>query len=352
MNDPYLHFTDYEVSNWRSYYEYFRILCLHTRTNTLKKRELLYLSYFVKHPVSSAYDIEPGRKTNQSKYRYAKLALNKFHRLKLIKVTKLEKKKKNQRYPTKKYSLTDHGVFFLISHTKISRTELLQELFKNYHDLNIFQYLVYPFMNLETLLSPMFDFNSMMGVGKYLVNLIGRMDRIVLLLQKRDRSDKEIYFWRTSRLESYLRNSHHCDFVDTFDSEEVDTYDGHHEITYFDKKNKNNYVTVRFDMKNKRAYILRKNRRFKKYEIPLISDYVATKLIPYNIDAARYFHAFCAPRVEEFVLSVSPFFEVTTVSNVRDLTAADRKFRDALKVTKDRFDIWYGRITSFPNFSF
>lgn len=351
MNDPYLHFTEYEVLSWTSYYEYFSSLCRHARNKSLNEREISYLWYFAKHPVSSAYDIEPGSKTNQSNYRYAKLALKKFRRLKLIKVSKSEKTKKNQRHPSKKCSLTDHGVFFLISRTKISSTELLQELFRNYHNLNIFQYVVYPFMNLETLRSPRFDFPFMMGVGKYLVNLIQRMDRNVLLLEKIDRSDREIYFWHHNKLENYLRKKYHYEFIDYLYSEE-DSDDRYEEIDYFDEKNKNNYVTIKYDKKSKKACIYRKNKRVKKYEVPFATEYLTRKVIPYKIDIARRFHAFCGPQVEEFVLSVFPFFKVTSEGNIRDLIAADRQFRDALKVTKNRFDRWYDRIMSFPNFSF
>lgn len=243
MDDPYLYFTDNEISTWKSYFKYFRNLCLHSRNKTLNEREVSYLWYIAKHPVSSAYDIEPASKTNQSNYRYAKLALSKFLRLELIKVVKLEKKKKNQRHPSKKCSLTDQGIFFLISRTKISRTELLQDLFKNYHNLNIFQYLVYPYINLETICSPRFDLHFLAGVGKYLVNSIQRMDEIVSRIDKIDRSDKEIYFWNYNKLEGYLKKSFSYKFIDYLYSEE-DFNDGYQQIRYFDEKNKNHSVTV------------------------------------------------------------------------------------------------------------
>ncbi|MGH9925013.1 MAG: hypothetical protein ACRD5B_06505, partial [Nitrososphaeraceae archaeon] len=74
MDDPYLYFTDNEIFTWKGYFKYFRNLCLHARNKTLNEREASYLLYFAKHPSSSAYDIEPAGKTNQSNYRYAKLA--------------------------------------------------------------------------------------------------------------------------------------------------------------------------------------------------------------------------------------------------------------------------------------
>ncbi|MGH9977967.1 MAG: hypothetical protein ACRD8Z_19340 [Nitrososphaeraceae archaeon] len=351
MDDPYIYFTDNEISTWKGYFKYFQNLCLHARNKTLNEREVSYLSYFVKHPKSSAYEIEPARKTNQSNYRYAKLALSKFLRLKLIKVVKLEKKKKNQRHPSKKCSLTDHGIFFLVSRTKISRTELLQNLFKNYHNLDIFQYLVYPYINLETICSPRFDFHFLAGVGKYLVNSIQRMDEIVSRIDKIDRSDKEVYFWNYNKLEGYLKKSFSYKFIDYLYSEE-DFNDEYQQIRYFDEKNKNHYVTIQYNKKSKKIHIPRENKKIRKYEIPFATDYITIKVITYEIYIARYFHTLCGPKVEEFVLSVFPFFKVASEGNIRDLIANDRLFRDALKSTKHTFDAWYDRITSFPNLSF
>lgn len=74
-------------------------------------------------------------------------------------------------------------------------------------------------------------------------------------------------------------------------------------------------------------------------------------MIPYDIYTARYFHTLCGPKVEEFILSVFPFFKVASEGNIRDLIAADRLFRDALKSTKHSFDLWYDRNTSFPKLS-
>jgi hypothetical protein len=205
-------------------------------------------------------------------------------------------------------------------------------------------------MNLETLCSQRLELHFLAGVGKYLVNLIQRMEQRVLSLEKRDKSDKEIYFWNYNILEDYLRKSFRYKFIDYSYSEE-DFDDRYQEIIYFEKKNKNNYVTIKYDKKSKKVFIYRKNKRIRKYEIPFATDYLTRKVIPYEIDLARHFHTLCGPKVEEFVLSVFPFFKVASEGDIRDLIAADRQFRDALKATKHTFDAWYDRIMSFPNFS-
>lgn len=161
------------------------------------------------------------------------------------------------------------------------------------------------------------------------------MDEIVSRIEKIDSSDKEIYFWSYNKLEDYLKKSVHYEFVDYLYSEE-DFDDRYQEIRYFDEKNKNHYVIIRYDKKSKKAYISRKNRRIKKYVIP------TRKVIPYGIYIARYFHTLCGPKVEEVVLSVFPFFKVASEGNIQDLIATDRLFRDALKATKLTFDTWYG----------
>lgn len=111
-------------------------------------------------------------------------------------------------------------------------------------------------------------------------------------------------------------------------------------------------MIIKFDKKNKKGYIFRKNRRINSYEIPLIIDYITKKVIPHNQYVARDFHTLCGPKVEEFVLSVFPFFKVVSEENIRDLLLTDRPFRNTLKRTKHTFDVWYNRIMSFPNFSF
>jgi hypothetical protein len=145
-------------------------------------------------------------------------------------------------------------------------------------------------------------------VGKYLVNSIQRMDELVSCIEKIDRSDKEIFFWNYNKLEGYLKKSSSYKFVDYLYSEE-DFNDRYQEIRYFDEKNKNNYVTIEYNKKSKKAYIFRKNKKIRKYDIPFATDYITKKVIPYEIYTARYFYTLCGPKVEEFVLSVFPFFK-------------------------------------------
>ncbi len=307
------------------------------------------LWYFVNHPGSSAYDIEPGRRTNQSNYRYAKLTLEKLQNLKLIKPVKSGKVTKKKIHPSKKYLLTDHGIFYLINNTKIFRTTLLKELFKNYHNINLFQFLVYPFMNLKTICSPKFHFHFLAGMGKYLVNSIQRIYDIVSRFEKRDKSDRVICFWQYNKLEYYLRKTLHCEFVDYYYSEEDFDDDRYQQITYFDEKNKNNSVVIKFDKKSKKAWVYRKNKRVKKYEIPFATDYVTMKVIPHKIDIVRHFHTLCGPKVEEFVLTVFPFFKIVGEGNILELLKTDKPFKEAIKTTKNRFDGWYKLIMSLSD---
>jgi len=352
LKDPYIFFAKNEISSWTGFYEYFRSLCHLTKSIYLNKREVSYLSYFAKNPSLSAYDIEPGNKRNQSNYRYAKLTLKKFRNLKLVKQINSGKARKKGKHPSKKCSLTDHGVFFLLSRTELSRTMLLQDLFKNYPNLNIFQYLVYPYISLETICSPQFDLHYLTGVGRYLRNIVEKIELKVLSLEKVSHSDREIYFWNYNKLESYLRKSHHYNFLDYLYSEE-NSYDFYQEIRYFDVKNKKNDVLVRFDKKNKKGYLIANNRRIRNHEIPFIFDYVSKKIIPYYIDVVRRFHSFCRPSVEEFVLSVFPFFKIITGGHSSELLMRDRLFKNAIKTTKNSFDNWYNRtVTSISNSSF
>lgn len=192
----------------------------------------------------------------------------------------------------------------------------------------------------------------MAGLGEYIINAIQRMDCILSSLDKVNRTDQEIYFWHYTKIEDFLRNSCHYDFVNFLDSEENDDVDEYHDIKYYDKKNRNSYVIFRFDKKSKKAYIYRKNKRMEKHEIPLITDYVTIMLTPYKIYVANYFHAFSKPKEEEFILTVFPHYKFLPDYDIRDLLTADKPFKNALKRTKESFDRWYDRITSSLNFSF
>jgi hypothetical protein len=63
-----------------------------------------------------------------------------------------------------------------------------------------------------------------------------------------------------------------------------------------------------------------------------------------------YFNAFCSPRAEEFILSISSID--TYNDDVREILSNDKSFMKALKETKDHFDRVYRQIISYPDFEF
>jgi hypothetical protein len=100
MNDPYLVAGSEDFR--KIYSEYFICLCRHLRNKSLNRKQESYLLHFVRHLKSSAYDIEPGRNTNQSNYRRAKLTLKKIHKYRLIELVKSEQEKKEWKASFKK----------------------------------------------------------------------------------------------------------------------------------------------------------------------------------------------------------------------------------------------------------
>jgi hypothetical protein len=291
--------------------------------------------------VSSAYKIKPT--SNQSDYRWAKIAVKQLHRFGLIEPAGSGK------HSSSSYSLTDEGIYYLIENTKLPHTMLLQDLIKNYSNSGIFQYLVYPYIKLETLCSPAMDLNIIAGLGNYLVSTLQKMDSTLLLLDKQEKSEKEIYSWNYDKLEDYLRSKYHYDFINIVNCEE-DSDEDDIKIRYFDIENNNKDVEVIFNKKNKEGYVYTTNKKVKKRRIPLIIDYIQKRTITLNEHKIGYFDAFCSPRGDEFILSISSID--TYNDDIRKILLNDKSFMNALKETRDHFDRVYKQIMSYPDFTF
>ncbi|MGC1135166.1 MAG: hypothetical protein WA941_20225 [Nitrososphaeraceae archaeon] len=336
----------------RIYYEYFSRLFNHVRKITFRGKQVNCLTYLVQHPLSSAYDIRPGRKPNDSSYTWAKITLKRLHKLGLIKVIKSEQMDDKEKHGSIRYSLTDEGILYLIRNTKLPYTMLLQKLFKNYHNSNIFRFLVYPYIKLETICSSKMKHNLMADVGSFLVSILQKMDHILDLLEKEERSDKERYFWNYEKLEGYLRKRYHFDYLDLQYTEEG--FDDDHEmIRYFDNENQSRDVKVSFNKKSKNGYVYVRNNGVKRYKIPYVAAYLKKKMITHDEYVANHFEAFCRPRTEEFILLIFSEYPIdTTDDEIREILSADKPFIEALKEVKNSIDRAYRSIISHPNFVF
>ena len=242
MIDPYP-----DGDERRTYFDYFSRLIRHVKEISLRGKQSNCLLYLADHPVSSAYKIKPPSKTSYNEYKWAKIATKQLHRCGLIQLSV-------GKHSSNDYSLTDEGIYYLIENTRLPYSMLLQDLIKNYSNSNIFQYLVYPFMKLETICSPKIDLHTIAGIGNYLVSTLQKMDSTLSLLDKQERSEIEIYSWNYDKLEDYLRSRYHYDFINIAACVE-DEEEDHIWIKYFDTENNNKNVKVIFDKKNTAGYI-------------------------------------------------------------------------------------------------
>jgi len=337
MIDPYP-----EGDERRIYFDYFSRLSRHVRKISFKGKQSDCLQYLVNHPVSSAYEISPPSKTNESNYRWAKEVVKQLHRLGLSNLAASGK------HSSSGYSLTDEGIYYLIENTALSYTTSLQDLIKNYSSSNIFRYLVYPFIKLETLCSPKMDLNIILGLGNYLISTFRKMDSTLLLLDKQEEMEKAIYSWNYDKLEDYIRSKYHYNFINIVDCAE-DSDEDCIEIRYFDIENNNKDVKVIFNKKNKEGYIsYTTNKKVKKNRIPLITDYLQKRTITQYDYMIGYFDAFCSPRSEEFIKSISTvdYYD----DDIREILSKDKLFMNVLKNNKDRSVRLYEQITSYPDF--
>jgi hypothetical protein len=347
MNDPYVEVEDFR----KTYFRYFSRLFRCVRKTPFRGNQVNYLFHFVEHPQTSAYQIEPGRKGNESNYRRATRTLDQLRNYGLIKVVESRRSENDEKHGSINYSLTDKGILFLIKNTKLPYMILLQELIRNYHNSNIFRYLIFPYIKLDSLCSPKMKLN-LAGIGNFLVSIIQKMDHTLALLEKGERSDREWYSWNYEKLEGYLRNKYRLDFLDLRYTEQ-DYDDDHEEIRYIDIEDNSKDVKIIFDKKSGRGYALVRNEKVKKHVIPLMTDYLKKRIITQEEYMTNYFDAFCSPRAQEFILSVISEYPIdTTDEDIREILSNDKPFIEALKRFKDSFDTKYTRIVSYPNFSF
>ena len=348
MNDPYAEVEDFR----KTYFRYFSRLFRRIKKISFRGKQVKYLVYLAEHPEKSAYDIDPGRKRNESNYRRATRTLNQLRKLELIEVVEPEQRKNNKKHGSIKYSLTDEGILYLIMNTKLPYMMLLQELIKNYCNSNIFRYLVYPYIKLETLRSPKMKLSLIADLGDFLVSIFQKMDHTLELLEKEERSNRKMYSWNYEKLEGYLKTKYRLDFLDLRYTEQ-DFDDDHEEIRYFDNEDNSRDVKIIFDKKSGRGYALVRNENVKKHVIPLITDYLKKRIITPEEYMTNYFDAFCSPRAEEFILSIISEYPInTTDDDIREILSNDKPFIEALKRFKDSFDTIYRRIVSYHNFSF
>jgi len=188
----------------------------------------------------------------------------------------------------------------------------------------------------------------MADVGSFLVSILQKMDHILDLLEKEERSDKERYFWNYEKLEGYLRQKYHFDFLDLQYTEEG--FDDDHEmIRYFDNENQSRDVKVSFNKKSKDGYAYVRNKGVKRYKIP-VAAYLEKKMITHDEYVANHFEAFCRPRTEEFILLIFSEYPIdTTDDETLEILSNDKDFIESLKEVKESFNTAYRRIISYPN---
>ena len=151
---------------------------------------------------------------------------------------------------------------------------------------------------------------------------------------------------------SIVREKYHYNFINILDCEE-DSDEDHIEIRYFDTENNNSDVKVIFNKKNNEGYIYTKNKKIKKYRIPLITDYLKKKIVTHYDYMVGYFDAFSSPKNEEFIPSIILKYPVDTAnSGLLFVLSNDKLFTEALKEYEDHFDTVCKRITLYPDFLF
>ena len=229
----------------------------------------------------------------------------------------------------------------------LGKRGLIVNLIKNYSNSKIFHYLLYPFIKLETICSLEIDFGFLINICDYIINFCQKIYNTICIIEKHIKDNKKIYSWNYSKLEDFLKNKYHYDWLEHFDFEEdlENENDDEMKIKYFDSRNKNNSIEISFNKKLTKGFFYSKYNKIKQREIPFIQDYINIKSELKKISDAKYFSAWCEPNSQDFVLFViSRYIRSFAEPSTLILLSKDESFKESLRQTKERFDKLYQEI--------
>ncbi|MGB9169470.1 MAG: hypothetical protein WCB31_11140 [Nitrososphaeraceae archaeon] len=339
-------------------YEYFKDICEKIKTMSLNDNQIKYLAIFIVNPNYSAYDIHAGKGTSSFKYRYVKLMLRKLHELQLIKI-KIVKKGRGK-HSSKHYVLTDYGIFYMLKNSNLLSNDLIgkitfnfiQSLIINYYNSKIFNYLLFPFIKLDTIRSSNMSSSMLYGIRNYLILHCQKIYDRISIIETNITSDQKKYGWNYDKLEYYLKNRYNYDWLyhAEFDFFCINNQDIMKE-KYYDPRNKNNYIEITFNKRSEKGHITSENNKKCKKAIPFIQDYLAIRIEPKDKAKYRSF-SMTEPEPSDFILAIYPESKFFGDLSTHILLSADEKFKEALKFTKKEFDRTFQEISSSLNLLF
>lgn len=327
-------------------YSYFLNIIRNLRNIKLNGVEQQYLYFFVYHPYSSPYDIEPDRimlddtglRTNTNKYRRAKIVVNKLHKLNLLKRDTARKEKN----PHKKncYYLSEIGLFYIIRSSNFLHIDV-QTLIKNYSHLKIFQTFLYPFIKLDTVCSPAIPIN-IQNISLYIQKQYLKIENFIFNNENRQDWNKDRWNWDIEKLRNHLIKKYSYKWLENADVEE--NYERMN-ITYFNNNNKlTDNIEVRLRGDKTSGYLINGTRKKKKEEITTdIKNFIIKLSLSKEECIGRAFSTLYNATPTGFIFFILSTFHSFNIDSLL-IFSKDEKFLRSLETTKKDFNKIYQSI--------
>jgi hypothetical protein len=323
-------------------YNYFKNIINTIQKISLSKIEESYLRLFVSYPHSSAYDITHNKKMqdekghdklNDNAYRRAKIILRKLERLKLI---DLHKEKEKHPLNKKSYFLTDIGLFFIIKSHTLLRIDI-QAMIKNYPYFKIFNDLLYPFINLDTLCSENIPIAILNEISLYIRKHCSQIENFIsYTINKNDWGDETEWNWNSESLRKYLIDKYKYEWLE--DAETKEHYDPII-LRFFNKNKLNEHIDIRLRGDKTSGYLLNGTKK-QKIIIPNIETFLIKFHLSKEEKIGRSFSHYYTMRESKFLFSLLSASTSYTF-DISVLFSKDKKFIRSLEAAKKDFDNFY-----------
>lgn len=270
-------------------------------------------------------------KLNSKNYRRAKIVVKKLYNLKLIRLTS-KKNYKNLR-DKKFYSLTDLGLFYLFRSTNFLRINI-QTIIKNYSHFKMFDDLLYPYIQLETLCLPDFPSSLLNQISLYMKEQYLKIENFICHTENKQDWNEEVWIWDHEKLRKYLFDKYKYKWLQNAEVEE--SFDRMTLKFFNNNKSRKNYIEIRFRGDKTSGYLIIRPKNKKEEIYANIKQFLIKFHFTKEESIGRAFSTLDTTMSSKFVfslLSAFPSFNYETLV----LFSKDEKFTKSLEIAKKNF---------------
>src|SRR5215203_1873161 len=222
--------------------------------------------------------------------------------------------------------------------------DTIQNLFKNYPKSRIFQFLLYSFINVETLISPGINPIILYNVSSYLIEFCKGIDIAISQIEKKENLNIKSYVWNYKKLHKFIDKKYGYNWILDNDFYNYDI------VKFVNESNEDHYISFRLREGKHSIYIY--NSKYKKGKILYQHDFIKQRAPIFSKEQKKVnlFMSLCDPSISKFVLSIlseSIFYSLDPYTE--KILTKDDKFIKALESAKSNFDKRYNHIMNQIN---